>query len=151
MVGIRFKVRNEYNHIFSKIFENLNFDNYRWDIVEDEIYNLDGKNYFDKESYSNREFKKLVEYGTYYPVFANIQINRARDEIEDIQTYEEFISSKCQLILLITDNEFVDIYSKNEKWLNIILQNAVDNKFQDIKCIEADNSYIRHGFSAYFD
>ncbi len=112
---------------------------------------MDGKNYFDKESYSNREFKKLVEDGTYYPVFANIQIYRTQDEIEDIQTYEEFISSKCQLILLITDNEFVDIYTKNEKWLNTIYQNVVDNKFEDIKCIEADNSYIRHRFSAYSD
>lgn len=42
VIGIRFKVRNEYNNIF----------------VEDEIYDLDGKNYLDKESYSNRELKK---------------------------------------------------------------------------------------------
>lgn len=151
MVGIRFKIKNEYDNIFYKIFKNIKFENYRWDIVEGEIYNLDGKNYLDKESYSNREFKKLVEYGTYYPVFANIQIYQVQDEREDIQTYEDFISSKCQLILFITDNEFVDIYVKNETWLNIIYQNAINNNFASIKYIEDNKCHVRHEFSAYSD
>ena len=151
MVGIRFKIKNEYDNIFYKIFKNIKFENYRWDIVEGEIYNLDGKNYLDKESYSNREFKKLVEYGTYYPVFANIQIYQAQDEREDIQTYEDFIRSKCQLILLITDNEFVDIYTKNKTWLNTIYQNAINNDFVDIQYIEERKNSIRHEFSAYSD
>lgn len=151
MVGIRFKVRNEYNHIFSKIFENLKFENYRWDIVEDEIYDLDGENYLDKESYSNREFKKIIEDEIYYPVFANIQIYRTQEKREDIQTYEDFIRSKCQLILLITDNEFVDIYTKNKTWLNTIYQNAINNDFVDIQYIEESKNSIRHKFSAYSD
>ena len=57
-------------------------------------------------------------------MFANIQIYRKQDEVEDIQIYQDFMNSKCQLALFITDNEFVDIYAKNEEWLNTIYQNA---------------------------
>lgn len=149
MIGISFKIKNEYDNIFYQIFKSINFENYRWDIVQDEIYDSVGKNYFDQASYSNEEFKKLVEYGTYYPVFANIQIYRIQDEIEDIQTYEDFISSKCQLALFIVDNEFVDIYVKNETWLNIIYQNAIDNNFEDIQYIEENKDDIRQNFSVY--
>ncbi len=151
MIGIRFKIKNEYDNIFYKIFRGIDFENYRWDIVEDEIYSLSGENYFDQASYSNEEFKKLIEDGIYYPVFATIQIYRIQDEVGDIQTYEDFIRSKCQLILFITDNEFVDIYAKNEAWLNVIYRNTKDNNFENIQYIEDNKSHIRHRFSAYSD
>ena len=84
-------------------------------------------------------------------MFANIQIYRKQDEVEDIETYSDFINSKCQLVLFITDNEFVDIYSKNENWLNTIYQNAIDNNFENLQYMENNNSYMHHRFSAYSD
>ena len=151
MIGVKFKIENEYDNIFYKIFKNIDFHEYDWNIVEDEIYSQTGKNYFDKAHYLNDEFQKLIEYGIYYPVFANIQIYRKQDEVEDIETYSDFINSKCQLVLFITDNEFVDIYSKNENWLNTIYQNAIDNNFENLQYMENNNSYMHHRFSAYSD
>lgn len=151
MIGIRFKIKNEYDNIFYKIFKSINFSEYDWNIVEDEIYLSKGENYFNKDRYSNNEFQKLIEYGIYYPVFANIQIYRKQDEVEDIQIYQDFMNSKCQLALFITDNEFVDIYAKNEEWLNTIYQNATNYNFENIQYIEDNNAYIRHRFSAYSD
>ncbi len=150
MKGIRFKIKNEYDNVFYKIFKNIDCNEYAWYIVEDEIYYPAGENYFDKDYYTNSEFQKLIRYGIYYPVFANIQVYRKQDEIENIQIYQDFINSSCQLALFVTDNEFVDIYVKNEKWLNIIYQNAINNNFENIKYIE-DDSYIRNKFSAYSD
>lgn len=149
MIGIRFKIKNEYSNIFYKIFKNINFKNYRWDIVEDEIYCSGGKNYFHTNSYMNSKFQKLIEGGVYYPVFANIQVYLNKNKLENINNYQDFVDSNCELILLITDNEFVDIYAKNEEWLNIIYQNAIDNNFKNIKYIRDNDSSIRYNFSAY--
>ena len=44
MIGISFKIKNEYDNIFYQIFKSINFENYRWDIVQDEIYDSVGKN-----------------------------------------------------------------------------------------------------------
>ena len=151
MIGIRFKIKNEYDNIFYKIFKGINLDECDWNIVEDEIYSQTGENYFDKDYYSNNEFQELIKYGTYYPVFANIQIYIKQEKLEDIETYQDFVNSECQLVLFITDNEFVDIYAKKEEWLNIIFQNAINSNFESIQYIKSNNSYIRHKFSAYSD
>lgn len=34
-----------------------------------------------------------------------------------INNYEDFQKSTCILVLFITDNEFVEIYSKEEKYI----------------------------------
>ena len=62
MIGISFKIKNEYDNILYQIFKSINFENYRWDIVQDEIYDSAGKNYFDQASYSNEEFKKIQDF-----------------------------------------------------------------------------------------
>lgn len=151
MKGIRFKIENEYDNIFYKIFKNIDFNEYNWNIVEDEIYILGGEFCFEKDCYPNKEFQNIAQFEKYYPVFANIQVYGKVDEVEDIQIYQDFINSKCQLILFITDNEFVDIYSKNEDWLNVIYQNAIENNFSNIRYIEDENFKIRCHFSAYSD
>lgn len=41
-----------------------------------------------------------------------------------IETYEDFLSSSCDLLLLICDCHYVEIYSKHNSWLAQIQMNA---------------------------
>ena len=151
--GIEFKIPNEYDKYLGKILEKVNDNNYIWKIEEDEIYleqnENNNENLFQNNRYSNAEFQERIFSQNYYMIFANIKMYLKEDNIE-INTYEDFIKSKCILILLVTDNEFVEVYSKDQDILDIIYKNTITNKFKDVMYI-SNNNYKRKKFSAYSD
>ena len=151
--GIEFKIPNEYDKYLGKILEKVNDNNYIWKIEEDEIYleqnENNNENLFQNNRYSNAEFQERIFSQNYYMIFANIKMYLKEDNIE-INTYEDFIKSKCILVLLVTDNEFVEVYSKDQDILDIIYKNAITNKFKDVMYI-SNNNYKRKKFSAYSD
>lgn len=151
--GIEFKIPNEYDKYLGKILEKVNDNNYIWKIEETEIYleqnENNNENLFQNNRYSNVEFQERIFSQNYYMIFANIKMYLEEDNIE-INTYEDFIKSKCILILLVTDNEFVEVYSKDQDILDIIYKNAITNKFKDVMYI-SNNNYKRKKFSAYSD
>lgn len=155
-IGIKFKIINEYGDYLKKIFNNINNSNYIWKIEEDEIYVSDTKNNNgflfpqEKNILTNMEFIDIISQESYYVVFANIKLYKKIDDGIIINTYKDFLKSSCLLILLITDNEFVEIYSKNKDILEKIYDNAVENKFIDINYI-TENNFKRKSFSAYDD
>lgn len=151
--GIEFKIPNEYDKYLGKILEKVNDNNYIWKIEEDEIYleqnENNNENLFQNNRYSNIGFQERIFSRNYYMIFANIKMYLEEDNIE-INTYEDFIKSKCVLILLATDNEFVEVYSKDQDILDIIYKNAITNKFEDVLYI-SNNNYKRKKLSAYSD
>lgn len=104
----------------------------------------------EKNILTNMEFIDIISQESYYVVFANIKLYKKIDDGIIINTYKDFLKSSCLLILLITDNEFVEIYSKNKDILEKIYDNAVENKFIDINYI-TENNFKRKSFSAYDD
>ena len=151
--GIEFKIPNKYDKYLGKILEKVNDNNYIWKIEEDEIYleqsENNNENLFQNNRYNNIEFQERIFSQNYYMIFANIKMYLEEDNIE-INTYEDFIKSKCILILLVTDNEFVEVYSKDQDILDIIYKNAITNKFEDVMYI-SNNNYKRKKLSAYSD
>lgn len=102
-----------------------------------------------KEILTNTEFMNIISQELYYTVFVNIKLYEKEDELS-INNYEDFQRSTCILVLFITDNEFVEIYSKEENILKTIYENALKNEFSDIKYI-TENDSKRKTFSAYSD
>ena len=148
MIGIRFKIPNDYNNFLYKILEKVDNYKYTWLIKEEEVLTKDFNDLFSEELYKNEELKQLI-INEHYIVFVNIQLINGTN-VEEITNYKDFLSSNCILILFVTDSEFVDIYSKSEKYLKTIETNAKNNRFKDIKIIYEDDS-IRNEFSAYAD
>ena len=60
MIGIRFKIPNEYNNFLKQILENVNTQNSVWNIKTDDIIKSDGAYLFAKESYMDKEFKSII-------------------------------------------------------------------------------------------
>lgn len=150
MIGIKFKIKNEYNNFLNKILLNIDSDDYKWVIVESEVYNQKGLDFFDKNTYLNNEFKPLIEKHIYYTVFSNIQLYNKEDKVDTINNYDDYTKSKCILELFVTDNNFVEIYTKDIKLLEILKNNAIANGFKPIELIKFKEN-IRKEFSAYKD
>lgn len=67
----------------------------------------------------------------------------------EINNYSDFLKSDCLLILFITDNEFVEIYAKNEEFIKSIEKNAVENNFSNIEIIQ-NTTNVKKIFSVYY-
>jgi hypothetical protein len=150
MLGIKFEIENEYSNYLEKILEDINESYYLWKVPEAEIYIENGTNIFLDDIYSNDEFQKMIGIKRYYTVFANIQLYDRSINLIDINTYEDFINSNCQLILFVTDNIFVDIYGKNDEMLDKVYRNAKKYNFDNLKIIHSKDN-IKKSFSAYED
>ena len=148
-IGMKFKIPNEYGNYLKQILDKIDSDNYTWKIEEAEDYKVELTDLFTMDKYSNYDFKKIISQDRYYTVFTNIKLYEKEDKTI-IRNYEDFLNSTCILILLVTDNIFVEIYSKSENILKIIYENALKNKFTDISYI-TKNNFKRREFSAYSD
>lgn len=43
---------------------------------------------------------------------------------EEIETYQDFLQSECEIIILMYDCCFVEVYCKNNSWLQLFLKKA---------------------------
>lgn len=57
----------------------------------------------------------------------------------DIHTYQEFVKSDCQILLLVYDCEFVEIYAKEPVISQALYQNAVLHNYSDVVYITDAN------------
>lgn len=154
-LGIEFKIPNEYGNYLKQILTNIDREDYMWNITEDEAYitdNIKNSGFLfpqEKKTLSNAEFINIISQDSYYIVFLNIKLYLQEDNVV-INNYDDFVKSSCILVLLITDNEFVEIYSKDANILNTIYNNAMKNGFSNINYITEEN-FKRKEFSAYSD
>jgi len=150
MIGIKFRIENEYNTVLEEILRDVDSIKYKWCIFDDEVYISSGESLFDNDEYSNQDFKKIISENNYYPVFATVQLYLENGKIVEIENYSQFTNSDCQLILMITDNEFVEVYAKEKIVLETIHQNVLNHSFTDIKLINEPKD-ISNRFFASFD
>lgn len=154
-LGIEFKIPNKYGNHLKQILTNIDREDYMWNITEDEVYiadNIKNSGFLfpqEEKTLSNAEFIDIISQESYYIVFLNIKLYVKEDNIE-INNYADFLKSSCILVLLITDNEFVEIYSKDTNILKTIYNNAVENNFCNINYITEKN-FERKEISAYSD
>lgn len=47
-------------------------------------------------------------------------------EFQKIDNYDDFLNSECQMIILLYDVCYLEIYCKNQEWLQILMQKAID-------------------------
>lgn len=135
MIGVKFKISNEYDSVLYKILKNTNLSSKYIKIFESEVYKKDGNYLFKNDLYSIADFKNTIK-EIYYPVFLKLQFYESNVIDEEINNYLEFMKSNCELILFIIDNIFVEIYSKNTVALDTIVNNLKENNYSEIKTID---------------
>ena len=139
--GIKFQVPNEWGILIYNILEGIDLKKYIWKIDNDEVYIKDNSenNGFlfpqEKNEFSGEEFIKIISQLPYYTVFVNIQAYLNEKDFVDIESYNVFNKSECELIISVADNIFVNIYAKSESIIEKIKENAILNQYKEIDYI----------------
>ncbi|MGG3942132.1 DUF2691 family protein [Peribacillus psychrosaccharolyticus] len=142
--GISFESPNEYGTILGEVLKPIDTTIFKWRIGNGESYivvddELDEALFSeDKKAIEGTELKKLLENNKYYIVFADLQAY-PKGEFFEIETYENFIESKCELVLLVVDSCYFTIYCRNKETIELLYKNATDCGFEDIKYITDEN------------
>lgn len=144
MIGIEFKIKTTYEKILYDILKDIDFDNYKWEIIQQEILY---ENNYDKQlpsQLSGSELEKEISSnGNYYVFFLNLQAYLKNSATCHIETYNDFVNSNCELIILFSDNRFIEIYVKSEKLKQKIFENLDSKKINyNIKTRENDGRVV---------
>ncbi len=144
--GLSFEMPNGHDSYLNTILSGILLEKYTWMISEDDAF-VDLENYlFNSDVFTGEAFIEIIATPSYYVLFANIQAYRSEDDFYEIETYADFLHSKCELIIFIVDAVFADIYAKDQIIIERIKKNAEENKFENIRYITDEND-IRTEFS----
>lgn len=145
--GIIFKIPNEYGKILGDLLKPFNTETFNWYIGGEESYFIQndtlGEALFHEEIYGmdGRVLKELLENNEYYIIFANFKAFPQEKDVIDVQTYEEFLNSDCQLVLLVVDCEYATVYCKDQGMLEALCHNAISNGYEDVQYITNENDF----------
>lgn len=78
---------------------------------------------------SGLELKKLIKDNIYYLIFADLKAYPKGEALEEIETYEEFTESKCEVVVLVADGDYIHIYAKDPKAIELMYENALNQGF----------------------
>lgn len=132
--GVGFKIKQTMEKPLFCIFTNVNIEAFSWFCVPDqeEVWNESGNApFFKNTDYTGKEFSSMIRHKCNI-VFLKLQAYYSKVKYYNIHSYEDFIKSDCQILMLIYDCEFVEIYSKNEDITQTIYSNAINKKFDDV-------------------
>lgn len=147
--GIKFEIPNSYGSYINEILNGIDLKQYKWKVDEDEIYLDDEHSLFPYEVISGVDFKKTISRFSYYIVFAKLQAYSPNSNFCELNDYDDFLKSNCELVIFFIDSIFVDIYSKDKEVINKIKNNAERWKFKGISYITDKNDRMTK-FSVWY-
>lgn len=140
MIGVRFEydVSEIGNRFLHTILDKVDVSKYTWNINFDDIYLVPCKanDYlFHSKVVEGSMFSKSISSAKYAVIQCNLQAFPTVDSIEDLNTYLDYQKSKCQIVVIVTDNQFVGVLSKDEQIVQQVYENALVNQFSKIEFI----------------
>ncbi|WP_314592163.1 DUF2691 family protein [Paenibacillus terrigena] len=144
--GISFEIPNEYGCFLREILKPLNMSVFNWYVGGEEAYFVDdgelGESLFPGEiiGLDGVLLKDILEKNAYV-IFANLKAFPKDKNVLDVRTYEEFLHSYCELVLLLIDCSYVAIYCKDKEKLERLFDNAKRNCFEKIQYITDENDF----------
>lgn len=143
MIGLDIKVKNEYNNYLYKIFYGIDLLKYIWQInADDFLCSIDNEikqNLFGTDLLNGEEFLKCISRDSYYMIFADIKAYSPGSDCVEIKTFDDFLESSCQMVLLCTDSTFIEFYSKNRDMLDKVYYNCIGNNFEKVEYRSAED------------
>ncbi|PFU37900.1 hypothetical protein COK86_26760 [Bacillus cereus] len=133
--GITVDIPNEYDNLLWKVLMPIDISLFDWWVGSEESYlvargGLDEALFPEEPSIvEGADLKRLFKDNIYYVIFADLKAYPKGEEVVDIETYEEFKESKCDLILLVADCTYVTVYAKDQEAIELMYENAIDQGF----------------------
>ncbi|SEW32773.1 DUF2691 family protein [[Clostridium] fimetarium] len=149
MRGISFKVNNGLDNYLYPILSNLDFNDLQWFIDEDEVYqyNTETKitgNFFVEHILNGASLLTKIMNEPHYIIFLNLIGFTDGYSPHVINNYNEYLSNiNCQIVVLVCDSIFVDIYCKSINDIELIKKSVVMMGCSDIKYITDENDIYK--------
>ena len=129
--GIIVDIPHEYDNLLWKVLKPIDITAFDWQamgreeayiIIEDEL----GPELFseDNEIMVGSALKKLIKDNIYYLLFVDLKAYPKGEVLGEIETYEEFKESKCEVVVLVADGDYIQIYVKNQEEIEMMYENA---------------------------
>ena len=90
-------------------------------------------------TYTGEDLYNRISVKHYYVIFADLKAYKEKTHVQDIATYEDFLNSQCEIVLLIVDSTHVAIYIKDQHVTERLYRKAVHNGYENIAFITDEN------------
>ncbi|MEH6842301.1 DUF2691 family protein [Priestia aryabhattai] len=142
--GISFEIPNKCGTFLGDVLKPIDITDFIWRVSNEESY-LEVNDKLDEELFPEEkkvmpgtELKNLLENNVYYIIFADLKAY-PKENISELATYEEFIESDCELVLLVVDSCYTTIYCKDKEKLELLYRNAQAYEFKDVQYVTEKN------------
>ena len=125
----------KYTGILAKILSGIDVEKYVWRsfLTQCEVMSKT-EEYFTREIYPGKAFLQEIK-GAYYILFLKLQAHIENEDMEEIVTYEDFIKSDCQLMVLVCDCYEFEFFSKQRTIIDSICNTACSNGYHNYRFI----------------
>lgn len=154
MLGYKFIIEENTSNVLKELLSNINLNKYYVFIKEDEIIPdsisaLDDNSLFRNSVYKYLDFSKELESKKYQSIFMRIDFSKSDISKEEISSPKEYLQSSIEMLIIVTDSIYGEVYCKNQGILSKILVNLRNSKsFKEIKKVNIGN---RKTLSSYTD
>ncbi|MCL2503926.1 MAG: DUF2691 family protein [Coriobacteriia bacterium] len=146
--GVSFKIPqatlNATSDLLWQVLKCIDVEKYCWYSIQDQneawANFLEGTYAFEEDCYDGKSFLQEIT-SEHYIIFLKLQAYFEDGGFSEVHTYEDFQSSDCQLLFLIYDCGFIDIYAKDETVIRAIYENAASNGYTEIRYITEGNDW----------
>lgn len=141
--GVRLTLQNESDALIADVLAPMDISKYYWLLDNIEIHSQSMEdNQWDFEMpvvINGEEFAEKIQKGPYYAIFGELFAFPTYTEPITIEYYETFLESNAELVLLIVDSIYYDIYCKNFDLIESLYKNAKQLGFE-VEYIDKDDS-----------
>ena len=138
MLGYKFIIEENTSNVLKELLSNINLNKYYVFIKEDEIIpdsisSLDDNSLFRNSVYKYLDFSKELEGKKYQSIFMRIDFSKSDISKEEISSPKEYLQSSIEMLIIVTDSIYGEVYCKNQEVLSKILANLRNSKsFKEI-------------------
>ena len=104
-------------------FSVLELDRYYFCVVDAAVFSH-GKRIAIPEKFAADYFQELVQW-EFVGEGLVLHLYPENADYQEIDYYEDFLKSNCEMIILLYDFYYMEVYCKNELWLNSLMQTAM--------------------------
>lgn len=139
--GIEFLRTESYDRFLYDMFQNIPLEKYDLYIRDIDIAmgNESIKDIELPECMRGEDFLKAVDEKSYLTIFIDITAYPKGTQKEELEVYEDFLDSKCEIVFLVCDVEYVEIYTKDDDILHQFAKNAEKVGCKDLMMKTAEN------------
>ena len=133
--GLDLRLPSSHINPVYEMFKNISLDDTDVYVYDEEIiikrstrtFPIGGDYHFPEGKVSGAQFLHAIgssNYDDLYAIRISVQIYPSGSSKQDIVTYEDFLNSECNIIFLLCDVDYAEIYVKSESHLLQFIKNA---------------------------